>query len=59
VIADCLPEKSLKKAVEDLEKGAKLADKLFEWILDRAEKLGKVIRVIKSSDKDKEEGSDS
>jgi hypothetical protein len=59
VIADCLPEKSLKKAVEDLGKGAKLADKLFEWILDRAEKLGKVIRVIKNSDKDKEEESDS
>ena len=59
VIADCLPKgKSLQEALEDLEKGAGLAAKLFKPILDLAEMAGKLRRAFKNPKKDEEE-SDS
>jgi hypothetical protein len=58
VITDCLPKgKSLQEALEDLEKGAGLAAKLFKPILDLAEMAGKLRRAFKNPKKGEEESN--
>jgi hypothetical protein len=56
VIADCLPKgKSLQEALEDLEKGAGLAAKLFKPIPNLAEMAGKLRRAFKNPKKGEKE----
>jgi len=53
VIAQCLPKDSdIPSALEDLEKGAERANRLFESLEKRARSAGRVYRAFKSPDKD-------
>lgn len=48
VIAECLPQgKGLLEAVDDLEKGAEHANKLFEQLVKLAESAGKIYAAFK------------